>query len=293
MSDSFFPIVLFNPDNIVRRRSASWRGFSAEIIQAVEQRPFEYGFRAQCHLLIATERAERFDGETSIDGALRSTRREFSRRLTLVPAGCEYYGWQNPRVLTRTMFLYIDPAGPLVAPELRFPEIAFEPRLFFEDAALWDTTRKLKHLVEGMHADDQAYAESLSVVLAHELIRLNSGLSAKAPAIRGGLAAWQKKSVEDYINAHLTETIPLDDLARIARLSPFHFSRAFKQSFGLPPHRYHMHRRIEHAKGLLVRPGVTVTEVGIRLGFSDTSSFSVAFRRFTGTTPGAYRRSAA
>jgi AraC family transcriptional regulator len=292
MSDNSSPVASFTPENVIRRQSASWRGFSAEIIQAVEHKPFEYGFLSSRHLLIATQRAERFDGETTIGTAVRSNRREFGRKLTFVPAGCRYYGWQNPRILTRTTYFYIDPAAPLFAADLQLSEVAFEPRLFFEDAALWETTQKLMLLIEGMDTDE-GYAQSLGVVLNHELVRLNAGRSAKIPAIRGGLASWQKRLVEEYINAHLAETIPLDELARVARLSPFHFARAFKQSFGLPPHRYHMHRRIEQAKALLATPQATVTEVGVRLGFSDTSTFSVAFRRLTGSTPGAYRRSVA
>ena len=66
------------------------------------------------------------------------------------------------------------------------------------------------------------------------------------------------------------------------RLSPFYFCRAFKQSFGLPPHRYHNGRRIERAKSLLAKPASSVTEIGMTVGFSETSSFSAAFRKATG-----------
>jgi AraC family transcriptional regulator len=74
-------------------------------------------------------------------------------------------------------------------------------------------------------------------------------------------------------------------------LSPYYFCRAFKQSFGMPPHRYHNARRIEQAKMLLGEPTPSVTEIGLRLGFSDTSSFSTAFRKAIGLTPTAYHRS--
>jgi AraC family transcriptional regulator len=285
--------VTFTPSDIVRRRRATWRGLDVEIIQAIEQKPFEYGFQAARHLLIATERAERVDGETAIDGLLRSNRREFSRKLTFVPAGCQFYGSQTPRILTRTTYFYIDPDGPLVSPELRFAEIGFEPRLFFEDSPLWETTLKLKSLAESAQAGDVLYAEALSVVLAHELARLNAGSAVEGPALRGGLAPWQQKAVAEHIDAHVAEPISLADLAKTARLSPFHFSRAFKQSFGMPPHRYHMHRRVEHAKTLLAMPEVSVTEVGMHAGFSDSSSFTASFRRVTGHTPSTYRRSLA
>jgi AraC family transcriptional regulator len=80
-------------------------------------------------------------------------------------------------------------------------------------------------------------------------------------------------------------------LAGLAGLSPFHFSRAFKESFGLPPHRYLNVRRIERAKALLAQPELSVTQIGVELGFAESSSFSTAFHKRTGITPTGYRRS--
>jgi AraC family transcriptional regulator len=109
----------------------------------------------------------------------------------------------------------------------------------------------------------------------------------EAPA-RGGLASWQQRIVIAYIEEHLAEQIPL---AGLVRLSPYYFCRAFKQSLGLPPHRYHNTRRIEQAKILLAKPAPSVTDIGMTVGFSDTSSFTTAFRKATGLTPSAYHRS--
>lgn len=61
----------------------------------------------------------------------------------------------------------------------------------------------------------------------------------------------------------------------------------------MPPHRYHSSRRIEHAKILLAKPASSVTDVGWTVGFTETSSFTAAFRKATGLTPTAYRRSLA
>ena len=96
-----------------------------------------------------------------------------------------------------------------------------------------------------------------------------------------------------YIEEHLSESVPLAQLAGLASLSSYHFCRAFKQSFGLPPHRYHTSRRIERAKALLSKPVFSVTDIGLTLGFSETSSFTAAFRKATGLTPTAYHRSLA
>jgi AraC family transcriptional regulator len=79
-------------------------------------------------------------------------------------------------------------------------------------------------------------------------------------------------------------------LAELARLSPFHFVRAFKQSFGLPPHRYLSKLRMEQAKSLLADPAMSVTQIGFNLGFNETSSFTTTFRKHIGLTPTAYRR---
>ena len=89
----------------------------------------------------------------------------------------------------------------------------------------------------------------------------------------------------------MASRIPWANLAELVRLSPYHFCCAFKQSFGVPPHRYHSGRRIERAKALLAKPDYTVTEIGMAVGFSETSSFTAAFRKATGLTPTAYHRS--
>jgi AraC family transcriptional regulator len=111
------------------------------------------------------------------------------------------------------------------------------------------------------------------------------------PQVRAGLAAWQQRTVAAYIEEHLAEPISLATLAQLVRLSPYYLCRAFKQSFGEPPHRYHTRRRIERAKILLAKPAPSVTDVGLTVGFSQTSSFTTAFRKSTGLTPTGYHRS--
>jgi AraC family transcriptional regulator len=96
--------------------------------------------------------------------------------------------------------------------------------------------------------------------------------------------------VAAYIEENAADEIPLATLAELARLSPWHFSRSFKQSFGVPPHKYHATRRIERAKKLLVNRELSVTAIALEVGFSETSTFTAAFHRLTGQTPSNYRR---
>ena len=284
-------IVEISPPDIARRKLVNWGAIKADTVKVTRRDTFEYGFQARRHLLIVYERAERHDGETLIEGLPKSTLREFNCKLSFVPAGHRFYGWQKPRVLTRVTYFYIDLQDPLfdLQSSLTCPTIS--PRLFFFDQAIWETALKLKTAEVGnSDPGSRQYAEALSLVLLHELIRLERRTSEAATPLRGGLPVWQQKRVAEFIEEHLAEDISLTTLAELVDLSVYHFAHAFKQSFGAPPHRYHMVRRMDRAKNLLERPALSVTKIGIQIGFRETSSFTRAFRKLTGLTPTEYRR---
>jgi AraC family transcriptional regulator len=277
--------VEFSPANNVLRHAVAWTGIYAETFEVTHRLPIEVTTTSPFHLLIVNERGERVDGETFIEGLPKSRLRKLTGRLCLVPAGHRFSERQAPRIFARIIHLHVDSAGPLLDQELQFSEAEFKPRLFFEDRDLWETALKLKTQID--KPQPNIYAEALGVVLAHELIRLNA-TSIEAP--HGGLAGWQQKRLVEYIDAHLDEEISLKDFANIANLSPYHFARAFKRSFGEPPHHYLKGRRIERAKTLLENPARSVTEIALAVGFADPVSFTAAFHRLVGTTPTKYRR---
>src|SRR4029077_14404580 len=92
-----------------------------------------------------------------------------------------------------------------------------------------------------------------------------------------------------YIDEHLAEDITVADLANVACLSIFHFTRAFAATMGVPPHRYVSQRRLESAKAMIAT-GSSLSEIAFNCQFSSQTSFARAFRRATGMTPGKYRR---
>src|ERR1700737_3126783 len=212
-------IVEISPPDIARRQSANWGAIQADTVRVTRRETFEYSFQARRHLLIAYERAERDDGETLIEGLPKSTLREFNCKLSFVPAGHRFYGWQTPRVLTRVTYFYIDLQDPLFDLESGIPWPTIGPRLFFFDQAVWDTALKLKAEVGNSDPGSRQYAEALSLVLMHELIRLERTTSAAARALRGGLPMWQQKRVAEFIEEHLAEDISLAALAELVHLS--------------------------------------------------------------------------
>jgi AraC family transcriptional regulator len=285
------PTVDIAPREIAARRARLGDGMAAEIVQTIRQERIDIRFRAPVHLLVIVEEGVRVAGESSVEGLPRSSLRDLRRKLTFVPAGHNYHEWHQPSLPSRVIYFYLDPAKILLDLEPAESDVLLAPRLFFEDIALWQTALKLSRLLDAPDANSGLCFEALGVILAHELVRPEARPLRAEPRARGGLAGWQRRTVIEFIEENLAENVSLAKLAQLIHLSPYHFCRAFKQSFGVPPHRYHTHLRIERAKALLANPSESVTAIGMAVGFSETSSFTAAFRRTSGMTPSDYRRS--
>jgi AraC family transcriptional regulator len=285
------PGVHFRPANMARRPVASWRGLSGEIVDIVEHKPFESEYCGPFHLLIAYDGVVRRHGESFLEGVRRSTLRDLRQKLTFVPAGLRFLEWQEPRAPGRATYFYIEANGPFIGPDVDCTRAELAPRLFFDSAALCQTVHKLRALIEAGSSACPIYAEALGVVLVHELFSLDRARPSAEPPPRGGLAGWQRRAVDQYLGEHMAERVPLAKLAELTHLSHSHFIRAFKQSFGMTPSRFHIGRRIDRAKMLLAEPALPVTTIALDVGFSETSSFTTAFRKFTGRSPTQYRRS--
>ncbi|MGO8920074.1 MAG: helix-turn-helix domain-containing protein [Stellaceae bacterium] len=264
---------------------------SGEVVQVTSHEIFECHYCGPYHLLIAYQHAARRKGDSTLKDLPRSTLHDLRGRLTFVPADSRFHEWYALSGPFQATYLYIDPLGPLMDVEESFAAARFLPRLFFDSPFLWEAALRLAELIETGPSGNERYAGALGVVLAYELFRLGSGPRPVAPAVQGGLASWQRRVVARYLEENLADQISLPKLAEMARLSPCHFSRSFKKTFGMPLRRYHMSRRIDWAKNLLVQPGLSVTEIAHQVGFADTSSFSVSFRNVVGRSPREYRRS--
>jgi AraC family transcriptional regulator len=117
-----------------------------------------------------------------------------------------------------------------------------------------------------------------------------SGQAAVRSVVRGGLAPWQIRKVALYIEDNLESTIKLDALSELTRLSTSYFTRAFKESFGIPPHAYVVQQRIRRAQEMMLSTDEPLSQIAIICGLCDQAHFSKLFRRIVGTSPNAWRR---
>jgi AraC family transcriptional regulator len=137
-------------------------------------------------------------------------------------------------------------------------------------------------------------AETIALSLTARLAQActpGTGLQARALGARHALDDSRLERVIAFVEAHIEDDIGLDDLAGAACLSPFHFTRMFGRRTGLSPGRYLARRRLQRAESMLAATDMKIGEIALACGFSSQANFTRAFRRSTGTTPAAFRRS--
>ena len=170
-----------------------------------------------------------------------------------------------------------DPFGPLYARTEPLPEVVRLMRRIWAATEAQGPAANL--LVDGL------FVQALGLVL-------RACHPARAIAPPPDLADRRLARVVDYVEAHLERPMAADELAGVAHISLFHFSRAFKAAAGLSPHAYVTARRVERAKRML-GTDASLSEVAYACGFASQSHFGEVFRRGTGLTPGAWRAEAA
>lgn len=108
-------------------------------------------------------------------------------------------------------------------------------------------------------------------------------------ASRSPIAPWRIKRVRAFIEAHLGAPLYLEDLAEVAGLSRFHFSRGFKATTGIGVHRYVQERRVARARERLIHGREPIARIALDCGFASQAHFTTVFRNTTGLTPGRFR----
>jgi AraC-like DNA-binding protein len=123
--------------------------------------------------------------------------------------------------------------------------------------------------------------------LAHLLV--TAGAAGEAGGARRALDKPRLNRIFDFVEARLQDQILLSDLADIAAITPFHFSRLFKAATGLAPYQYVLMRRLERAKNMLLSTDLSVREIGWELGIENVSHFRRKFVEQFGIRPSQLR----
>ncbi|MDH0746214.1 AraC family transcriptional regulator [Pseudomonas sp. GD03842] len=230
-----------------------------------------------------------------IDGGTGTYRRDQPDRkgapgkLCVLPAGHQSSWVVNGDI--RLAHLYISPedfAHRCVTLLDREPrEMMLREATFLDDQAQAERFHRLIRM-NWSEPGDRLQTSSLAHDLLDHMVLNQMGLR-EGLKLKGGLAPHLRRQLVEFIELNLAEPLSLGQLANLCALSEYHFARMFRESFGLPPHRYLLARRINRAREQLRNTRQPFGDIALACGFASASHFSNTFRQAMGATPGAYR----
>lgn len=166
------------------------------------------------------------------------------------------------------------------------PQRLATPQLFFSDDRLYALAQLIAAECTNPQPLHDLYGDGLALALIIDVMKL-----AKAPSRkRSRLAGWQLRRATEFIEENCLRNIRLEELAALIGLSQSHFSHAFKASTGVAPHQWQVNARLQHAKGLILKGELSLTEIASETGFADQAHFTRVFRKNFGTTPAHWQK---
>lgn len=234
-----------------------------------------------------------------LDGALKTSKfNSVGRRIVtanrgpnvcVTPAGQSIAAEWNGQLDHLGMFLNASFVSQTAAENGFSPNVEFAEVYTKQDPLIQNLGLTLLETADHSDHLGSLFSDSLIQTLTLHLLSNYTQTAPAPPVASGGLSGYRLKRVTEFIDANLENDISLADLAAVADLSPFHFSRAFRKSTGKTPQQYVMQQRLERAKLLLARPDLPIVEVSLRSGFKNQSHFTSWFRKYTNFTPKLWR----
>ena len=149
----------------------------------------------------------------------------------------------------------------------------------------WACAELLSARIAGNAKRVAAFAHLLAIHIAEKY----TNVASQRPNYRGGLPIARLRKIKDYVRSHLAESISIEKLAELAELSPFHFSRVFKQAPGLTPLQFVTRERMLQAPQPIRETSRSLIEIALEVGYTSPSHFAQVFRRTAGMAPTQFR----
>jgi AraC family transcriptional regulator len=279
---------LLRPANEIQASSdgRAWQSLYASLQREM---PFEDSFNAVDDPLIVLH----LDGPVTVHCRIRKS--ESSRPIppggmVIMPGGMGYKIRLGAKV--QTLHLYLRRA---LVEEVAQSILPGDPARLELLPRFGDIDPLIEHLMLGVRdalnddASAPPYVDYLGRAIAARLIY---GHSSSSPIIRAPLGVGQRNlgRAIDFMQANLASSIDLPAIAGVTGLSPSHFARQFRGSTGIAPHQYLMRLRIERAKRLLSGTDTPLVAVAFACGFANQEHLTRMFKRSSGSTPAAYRK---
>lgn len=173
----------------------------------------------------------------------------------------------------------------------RIEELRYEPGAPINDPIASHLAACFRPAFVNPEEVNRLFLEHVLTAMGVHVATTYGGMTTATLPPTGGLARWQERRAMEILRENLDGSTSLTDVARQCGLSVSQFSRAFKQSTGVAPHRWLLHQRVEQAKAKLANPAASLASIAQACGFSDQSHLTRVFSRYTGVTPAAWRRS--
>ncbi len=211
--------------------------------------------------------------------------------ISVIPAGAAY-DWSTEGHIEYA-HVYIPPERLARAAESIFDRDGARVQLRSEVGQCDPLLSALFHsLIDTAQASrrDGLFLDVMTDAFLAQLLRGHANLDDGVRPRQHALAPKRLAEVTAYIESHIGEELTLDELAAVARLSRYHFSRAFARATGRTPHAFVMARRIDAAKTLLRTTNLAITEIARQSGFAGSSHLSNRFLEAEGLRPSAFRQ---
>jgi AraC family transcriptional regulator len=208
--------------------------------------------------------------------------------VKIVPPGVARV-WETESATVK-LSMYLSPALMLSAAQelgINPDRVAVAPQLHVRDPRIEHIGWAVKAELETSEPFGRLYGESLGLALASHLLRAYA--RGCAPVRETRLSRRRMSRVLDYAHTNLANDLSLDELAKIAGVSPSHLKTLFKQTVGMPVHQYVIRRRVEYATELLQRGDAPLADVALQAGFANQSHMARCMKRLTGVTPAEIR----